>query len=165
MGASFSFALCPIPDCDHWLPFVFNHSYIISIAMAHPALNHDATFVNVSGTGWSDRNQHDSWLQSTSSGTDSNNTSPDDRREATTPYTSQSTPSNGYTTTLKALKAGILEPRSSRRKYVTQKLQKHRIVCHECHTKSTPQWRSGPEGPGTLCNVCGLLFAKRVGLP
>ncbi|TLD22430.1 hypothetical protein PspLS_08169 [Pyricularia sp. CBS 133598] len=26
---------------------------------------------------------------------------------------------------------------------------------------NTPQWRPGPAGHGTLCNVCGLLFAKR----
>lgn len=33
-------------------------------------------------------------------------------------------------------------------------------VCHACHTTSTPEWRKGPAGPRTLCNACGLLFAK-----
>ncbi|KXH49480.1 hypothetical protein CSIM01_03768 [Colletotrichum simmondsii] len=34
-------------------------------------------------------------------------------------------------------------------------------VCHNCHTTCTPQWRSGPAGPRTLCNVCGLIYAMR----
>lgn len=36
-----------------------------------------------------------------------------------------------------------------------------RRSCHECHRHNTPKWRRGPDGDGTLCNVCGLLFAKR----
>ncbi|KAK1676944.1 hypothetical protein BDP55DRAFT_103243 [Colletotrichum godetiae] len=35
------------------------------------------------------------------------------------------------------------------------------FVCHNCHTTFTPQWRSGPAGPHTLCNVCGLIHAMR----
>ncbi|KAJ3227797.1 hypothetical protein HK099_000051 [Clydaea vesicula] len=33
-------------------------------------------------------------------------------------------------------------------------------VCHSCHTKDTPEWRRGPDGARTLCNACGLHFAK-----
>lgn len=33
--------------------------------------------------------------------------------------------------------------------------------CHKCHRIDTPEWRPGPDGPGTLCNVCGLIYAKR----
>lgn len=33
------------------------------------------------------------------------------------------------------------------------------VWCRECEVRSTPQWRRGPEGPGTLCNACGLRFA------
>ncbi|WQF84521.1 Putative Zinc finger, GATA-type, Zinc finger, NHR/GATA-type [Colletotrichum destructivum] len=33
--------------------------------------------------------------------------------------------------------------------------------CHKCHRVETPEWRPGPDGPGTLCNVCGLIYAKR----
>ncbi|KAJ3377460.1 hypothetical protein HDU92_008253 [Lobulomyces angularis] len=33
-------------------------------------------------------------------------------------------------------------------------------VCHSCHTKETPEWRRGPDGARTLCNACGLHFAK-----
>ncbi|KAG5971770.1 hypothetical protein E4U55_001070 [Claviceps digitariae] len=35
--------------------------------------------------------------------------------------------------------------------------------CHTCSTDHTPKWRNGPAGPGTLCNVCGLIYAKRRG--
>ncbi|KAL8334393.1 hypothetical protein RB601_000412 [Gaeumannomyces tritici] len=34
-------------------------------------------------------------------------------------------------------------------------------VCQKCHRSKTPRWRRGPSGPKTLCNVCGLLYAKR----
>ncbi|KAL0938556.1 gata transcription factor [Colletotrichum truncatum] len=40
----------------------------------------------------------------------------------------------------------------------------HRQVefsCHKCHRVDTPEWRPGPDGPSTLCNVCGLVYAKR----
>jgi hypothetical protein len=33
--------------------------------------------------------------------------------------------------------------------------------CTSCFTKETPKWREGPFGSRTLCNVCGLLYAKR----
>ncbi|KAK2027192.1 GATA zinc finger protein [Colletotrichum zoysiae] len=35
------------------------------------------------------------------------------------------------------------------------------FACHKCHRVETPEWRPGPDGPGTLCNVCGLIYAKR----
>ncbi|KAI9143203.1 hypothetical protein BKA69DRAFT_1123347 [Paraphysoderma sedebokerense] len=34
--------------------------------------------------------------------------------------------------------------------------------CHSCNTTETPEWRRGPDGKGTLCNACGLHFAKMV---
>lgn len=39
-----------------------------------------------------------------------------------------------------------------------------RLVCRNCHCIATPKWRPGPHGPATLCNVCGLLYAKRMGI-
>lgn len=33
--------------------------------------------------------------------------------------------------------------------------------CHICGIKSTPEWRSGPQGRATLCNACGLRYAKK----
>ena len=32
--------------------------------------------------------------------------------------------------------------------------------CLSCGTRTTPEWRKGPIGPKTLCNACGLRFAK-----
>ncbi|XP_048140425.1 GATA transcription factor 28 isoform X3 [Rhodamnia argentea] len=37
------------------------------------------------------------------------------------------------------------------------------ILCHHCgiSEKSTPMMRRGPEGPRTLCNACGLMWANK----
>jgi len=32
--------------------------------------------------------------------------------------------------------------------------------CTSCGTSTTPEWRSGPTGPKTLCNACGLQYSK-----
>ncbi|KAL0076245.1 hypothetical protein J3Q64DRAFT_1825719 [Phycomyces blakesleeanus] len=32
--------------------------------------------------------------------------------------------------------------------------------CHYCSTKCTSMWRPGPEGSGTLCNGCGILWKQ-----
>ncbi|KAJ3089514.1 hypothetical protein HK102_006214 [Quaeritorhiza haematococci] len=37
-------------------------------------------------------------------------------------------------------------------------------VCQICSTRKTGQWRRGPAGPRTLCNGCGLAWAKRIKL-
>ncbi|XP_078175204.1 GATA transcription factor 1-like [Carex rostrata] len=34
-------------------------------------------------------------------------------------------------------------------------------VCANCRTSKTPLWRSGPSGPKSLCNACGIRFRKR----
>ncbi|CAL9167654.1 unnamed protein product [Musa hybrid cultivar] len=36
-------------------------------------------------------------------------------------------------------------------------------VCHHCgiSAKSTPMRRRGPDGPRTLCNACGLVWANK----
>ncbi|XP_009604300.1 putative GATA transcription factor 22 [Nicotiana tomentosiformis] len=33
-------------------------------------------------------------------------------------------------------------------------------VCADCNTTKTPLWRSGPKGPKTLCNACGIRQRK-----
>ncbi|PWN23569.1 hypothetical protein BCV69DRAFT_3341 [Microstroma glucosiphilum] len=33
-------------------------------------------------------------------------------------------------------------------------------ACRSCGTSETPEWRRGPDGARTLCNACGLHFAK-----
>ncbi|KAI8139846.1 hypothetical protein BJV82DRAFT_672216 [Fennellomyces sp. T-0311] len=40
--------------------------------------------------------------------------------------------------------------------------------CQSCSSTETPEWRKGPMGPRTLCNACGLIWAKlarQQGLP
>ncbi|KAK6435578.1 white collar 2 type of transcription factor [Oleoguttula sp. CCFEE 5521] len=34
-------------------------------------------------------------------------------------------------------------------------------VCADCGTLDSPEWRKGPKGPKTLCNACGLRWAKK----
>ncbi|KAJ0984181.1 hypothetical protein J5N97_002537 [Dioscorea zingiberensis] len=36
-------------------------------------------------------------------------------------------------------------------------------ICHHCgiNSKSTPMMRRGPDGPRTLCNACGLIWANK----
>ncbi|KAI3770493.1 hypothetical protein L6452_01627 [Arctium lappa] len=34
-------------------------------------------------------------------------------------------------------------------------------VCVDCKTSKTPLWRSGPSGPKSLCNACGIRYRKK----
>eukprot|EP00005_Dracoamoeba_jomungandri_P002056 CAMPEP_0174252588 /NCGR_PEP_ID=MMETSP0439-20130205/1991_1 /TAXON_ID=0 /ORGANISM="Stereomyxa ramosa, Strain Chinc5" /LENGTH=587 /DNA_ID=CAMNT_0015333145 /DNA_START=62 /DNA_END=1825 /DNA_ORIENTATION=+ len=36
------------------------------------------------------------------------------------------------------------------------------MFCFHCGVVETPEWRRGPAGPRTLCNACGLQYAKRL---
>ncbi|KZV43660.1 GATA transcription factor 16-like [Dorcoceras hygrometricum] len=33
--------------------------------------------------------------------------------------------------------------------------------CSDCKTTKTPLWRSGPSGPKSLCNACGIRRRKK----
>ncbi|TRM65415.1 hypothetical protein BD626DRAFT_399535 [Schizophyllum amplum] len=35
-------------------------------------------------------------------------------------------------------------------------------TCLGCDATTTPEWRRGPMGPRTLCNACGLVYAKMI---
>ena len=35
-------------------------------------------------------------------------------------------------------------------------------ACLGCGATQTPEWRRGPLGPRSLCNACGLVYAKMV---
>ncbi|KAF3660446.1 GATA transcription factor 23 [Capsicum annuum] len=35
--------------------------------------------------------------------------------------------------------------------------------CSDCKTTKTPLWRSGPSGPKSLCNACGIKYKKKKG--
>uniref|UniRef100_A0A0D6QX04 GATA transcription factor n=1 Tax=Araucaria cunninghamii TaxID=56994 RepID=A0A0D6QX04_ARACU len=37
--------------------------------------------------------------------------------------------------------------------------------CSHCGVQKTPQWRTGPDGPKTLCNACGVRFKSGRLLP
>ncbi|RDA85766.1 hypothetical protein CP532_6317, partial [Ophiocordyceps camponoti-leonardi (nom. inval.)] len=62
----------------------------------------------------------------------------------------------------KAVPEPVVEP--PRRHHPRMK-QHHKAIsshaCHRCDTTDTPKWRAGPHGPRSLCNVCGLLNAKK----
>ncbi|MCO5549897.1 hypothetical protein L7F22_003372 [Adiantum nelumboides] len=38
-------------------------------------------------------------------------------------------------------------------------------ACSLCGTTKTPMWRSGPQGPKSLCNACGIRFKKYRSFP
>ncbi|BCS27217.1 GATA transcription factor LreB [Aspergillus puulaauensis] len=42
-----------------------------------------------------------------------------------------------------------------------RKRLKGEYQCADCGTSDSPEWRKGPGGPKTLCNACGLRWAKR----
>ncbi|KAL4814818.1 hypothetical protein BDW67DRAFT_165247 [Aspergillus spinulosporus] len=44
--------------------------------------------------------------------------------------------------------------------YESRKRLKAEYRCADCGTSDSPEWRKGPEGPKTLCNACGLRWAK-----
>lgn len=75
---------------------------------------------------------------------------------------------SNYVTTSKA---GVLNligemPREPTKldKHKISKLHKTKskssIQCAHCATIDTPEWRRGPSGTRSLCNACGLFFAK-----
>lgn len=53
------------------------------------------------------------------------------------------------------------ESRQSSDKKKKQKVADE-YVCTDCGTLDSPEWRKGPKGPKTLCNACGLRWAKFV---
>ncbi|KAI8978576.1 hypothetical protein BDB01DRAFT_726012 [Pilobolus umbonatus] len=54
---------------------------------------------------------------------------------------------------------------SAERKDKWKRRKKHKgadeFVCADCGTTASPEWRKGPHGPKTLCNACGLRWAKK----
>lgn len=52
---------------------------------------------------------------------------------------------------------GINEPKAKKAKKL-KLLDQH--VCVTCGRTDSPEWRKGPQGPKTLCNACGLRWAK-----
>ncbi|KLU84029.1 white collar 2 [Magnaporthiopsis poae ATCC 64411] len=52
------------------------------------------------------------------------------------------------------------DPRASADKKKKLKVVEE-YVCTDCGTLDSPEWRKGPSGPKTLCNACGLRWAKK----
>jgi PAS domain-containing protein len=42
------------------------------------------------------------------------------------------------------------------------KQEEEDYVCTDCGRVDSPEWRKGPLGPKTLCNACGLRWAKKI---
>lgn len=71
----------------------------------------------------------------------------------------------------KRLPPPLVRPRRIRRKHNEEEeideAEKKRklgvapeLYCHSCGTTDTPEWRRGPDGCKSLCNACGLHYAK-----
>ncbi|KAH7889540.1 white collar 2 type of transcription factor [Phlebopus sp. FC_14] len=50
----------------------------------------------------------------------------------------------------------------ARRKKLRKLHMTELYVCVTCGRTDSPEWRKGPQGPKTLCNACGLRWAKEV---
>lgn len=63
-------------------------------------------------------------------------------------------------------KGSVSDLNASQQTYVPKYKKRSRApapgVCHSCGNSDTPEWRRGPDGARTLCNACGLHFAKLV---
>lgn len=63
-------------------------------------------------------------------------------------------------------KGSLNDMNNSQQTYVPKYKKRSRApapgVCHSCGNSDTPEWRRGPDGARTLCNACGLHFAKLV---
>ncbi|KAI1491042.1 hypothetical protein F5X96DRAFT_508372 [Biscogniauxia mediterranea] len=51
------------------------------------------------------------------------------------------------------------DPRTGEKKKKLKAAEEY--VCTDCGTLDSPEWRKGPSGPKTLCNACGLRWAKK----
>ena len=56
--------------------------------------------------------------------------------------------------------SGGTSPRSSKVKR-TEVARVAGIHCLHCNTTKSPEWRKGPDGHKSLCNACGLRYARR----
>eukprot|EP00013_Stygamoeba_regulata_P022505 CAMPEP_0177652800 /NCGR_PEP_ID=MMETSP0447-20121125/13342_1 /TAXON_ID=0 /ORGANISM="Stygamoeba regulata, Strain BSH-02190019" /LENGTH=454 /DNA_ID=CAMNT_0019156107 /DNA_START=82 /DNA_END=1446 /DNA_ORIENTATION=+ len=56
---------------------------------------------------------------------------------------------------------GSSKPVRRRRKRTVYSTRRN-LRCHMCGTTETPEWRRGPDGDHTLCNACGLHYAKSI---
>ncbi|KAF9482824.1 GATA-domain-containing protein [Pholiota conissans] len=65
----------------------------------------------------------------------------------------------------KSLYAHNIEEQSdegSKKKKLKRTQNVEQYVCKICGRTDSPEWRKGPDGPKTLCNACGLRWAKQM---
>ncbi|EFA81998.1 GlcNAc transferase [Heterostelium album PN500] len=53
-----------------------------------------------------------------------------------------------------------LRPRRKRKMNVKYKENEEDMQCQRCGVTESPEWRKGPDGCKSLCNACGLYYAK-----
>lgn len=56
--------------------------------------------------------------------------------------------------------SGLLEGGGSGRSGATNSGNNMLRECSVCHLHKSPRWRTGPEGPKTLCNRCGVYWSQ-----
>ena len=49
---------------------------------------------------------------------------------------------------------------TTKKRIVNDSREAKNYKCFKCGVAETPQWRQGPDGPGTLCNACGVRHLK-----
>ncbi|KYR03113.1 putative GATA-binding transcription factor [Tieghemostelium lacteum] len=54
----------------------------------------------------------------------------------------------------------LAQEKPQRRRRRTIYSSRRNLKCHLCEVTETPEWRRGPDGDHTLCNACGLHYAK-----
>ncbi|KAJ2708027.1 hypothetical protein H4R19_004845 [Coemansia spiralis] len=57
--------------------------------------------------------------------------------------------------------AAIASPRSAG-PLMAGRAEREKKTCKSCGTDSSPEWRKGPTGHKTLCNACGLRYARSI---
>ncbi|KAA8545226.1 hypothetical protein F0562_020010 [Nyssa sinensis] len=50
---------------------------------------------------------------------------------------------------------------SSQKESLSEETIEIKKCCADCKTTKTPLWRSGPAGPKSLCNACGIRYRKK----
>ncbi|PWN19151.1 hypothetical protein BCV69DRAFT_45947 [Microstroma glucosiphilum] len=105
------------------------------------------------GTAWGSY-QHSSLVDGSSSSRSSSG------HLASGNYGLDSGSSDSLNNPLRAAMVGSASTRRSKARRRVTKREGEVPACLGCGRLSTAEWRRGPTGPRTLCNACGLLFAK-----
>mmetsp|Transcript_2875 Transcript_2875/g.9033 ORF Transcript_2875/g.9033 Transcript_2875/m.9033 type:complete len:611 (+) Transcript_2875:143-1975(+) len=72
-----------------------------------------------------------------------------------------SSPSSSSSSSSRASSSSSSTASASSKASSTTSSSKTAKVCAFCQTDTTPMWRRGPDGKGTLCNACGVRWSVR----